>query len=148
MNITKKIIITILALSIFFLAFWGSLNLLNRPEINNDSIQPIRSELGTVVPVSIRSLAPFSVTAPRSGYEILYPEGKQSTVVFYLTKPLSEICQYYKGSLKDNNWIFLNFREDSENCFLYGMKGESSVNVTITQVLEGLRVSMSIFKQQ
>jgi hypothetical protein len=71
-------------------------------------------------------------TSLSQSYMLDYNTGKQTTVVFSSSKSAAENYSFYESFIKRDSWKILNSRSTTTVKFLYAIKGNSNINVTIS----------------
>lgn len=106
--------------------------------------EPTRADFGTKLPTDFPANIPTEQnTSPSQSYILDYQSQKQLTVIKPTTKTIKENYALYADFLKKDGWSIVNKYESATVSSLYGRKGDTDINVTITKE----QVSVSVLKK-
>lgn len=153
-KVLKVILILLLITTLYtIVSYFYNIHKEQIPE-NGGTIVPKsqKVEFGEIIPVDFPSGIPIETDVlPSQSYALNYSNQKQLTVVFDSTKTISQNYALYKNFLKQDGWIIKNSYEDAKISFLYGIKGDSDINITINTKTSlpaaSSQVSISLLKK-
>ncbi len=114
--------------------------------------EPHKTDFGAGAPTDFPTDIPVEKGAQvQQSYGLDYAGQKQLTMVFLSSKTVKENYFLYAGFLKTQGWNVSNTYQKSALSSLYGTKGDTSVNVTISEntmtAPAKSQVSISVLKQ-
>ena len=114
--------------------------------------EPHKTDFGASAPTDFPTDIPIEKGAQvQQSYSLNYAGQKQLTMVFLSSKTVKENYSLYAGFLKTQGWNVSNTYQNSALSSLYGTKGNTAINITISENTMSApaksQVSISVLKQ-
>lgn len=141
----KNILIIVSFIIVFAGAYFFYSN--TTPQALTESIEPLRTELGTVAPSDLPQDLFIGEGAPlEQSYTLDYPGQKQSTVVFGSEKTITETQDIYTNYLVSNQWMISSNSVDQNTVAFYAKKENTAINIVAVSRDGKTQVSISMLR--
>jgi flagellar basal body-associated protein FliL len=125
------IIIVIIAVGVFYY-FWKIAD--KNPGVVDSNTQVV---ISGELPEGFPSGLPIESGAILQSQETQFEGGVVQSVSYSSTQSLRKIFTEYFDYVSANDWVVVNKQEEGDNYFIFATKDSSSLNISISQEIEG-----------